>query len=120
MLQPRGALQTSRTARRKDTVCIRTCKRAMPGRRGDEAIVTLLHGFCTEPAGKCGLVRHRAVSAAKPLDSFPASAQDRSCTNKITGCAPEREISAQPDLRRLRRSAFRPSPAREFVDVDRH
>src|SRR6185312_14605481 len=39
MLQPRGALQTSRTARRKDTVCIQTCKRAMPGRCGDGAIV---------------------------------------------------------------------------------
>src|SRR5579863_7330747 len=47
-------------------------------------------------AARHWLVRHRAVSAAKPLDSFPASAQDRSCTNKITGCVPLREFPRSP------------------------
>jgi hypothetical protein len=77
-----------------------------------------LHGLWTEPAGKCGFIRHRAVPAAKPLDSFPASAQNHSYTNKITGCVPSGQISAQPNLWQLRRLAFRTSSAREFVDVD--
>src|SRR5713226_4719754 len=60
----------------KDTVCIRTCKRAVP--QENRCPVSEQRRQAT-----CGFIRQRRFRPPTALDRFPPRAQHRSYTNKM-------------------------------------